>query len=144
MAWWQWTGLACLGLLAAGIAVMARIARYYEDHQMGLDWGPGPDGTRVLLDTENNNSNFEQWVGWHVQMERDFRGPNPLPSHRPPGRATDESADGSDWIDWWLERLSYCDEHHYENPARVRERIVQARREAGLPELSTGGQDSAG
>jgi hypothetical protein len=132
MAWWQWTGAACLLFVVAVFAVAARVSRYYSDHQMGLDWGPSPSGTRVPLDTANNRSDFEYWLRQHVEMELDFRGPGLLPFNRPPGTPVGEG----DWTEWWLERLSYCDDEHYAHPELARWQIISARREAGLPELT--------
>ncbi|MCH7229656.1 hypothetical protein L0U85_02085 [Glycomyces sp. L485] len=131
MEWWQWTGLGCLLVMfAIGFGWWA-LLRSTDTRGTGLDYGRGPNGGPVLLDTQDNWAEFVQRTQQGIELERDFRGPNRLPFNRPPGMTPEEA----DWGRWWLERLRYYNEDNTENPQRHRDHIIQARRAAGLPEL---------
>ncbi|WP_329619330.1 hypothetical protein OG357_01400 [Streptomyces sp. NBC_01255] len=132
MSWWLWA------LLGVAVVVVARLTwrivhkrGLWDTRTMGLGFGRDEHGGVVFLDTANNWADSTAGYDRDIAREVDFRGPNPLPSNRPPGTAPGEG----DWGNWWLDRIRYLREDHVQNSEKHIVYIIQARRLAGLPEL---------
>jgi hypothetical protein len=128
--WWQWTGLGCIAAVLAFVCLAGLLAKQYERTQ-AAHWIRGDDGVLRRRDTERSWGGFVHWTREHIDMELDFRGPNELPFNRPPGM----TVEAADWNRWWLDYLDRCGDY-FEHPQRHRDHIIEARRAAGLPELT--------
>lgn len=83
-----------------------------------VDFGKGPDGQNVLLDTAKNRSYWQDAMGAHISAEKAGRPP--------PGRI-------GTWNSFWVDLIRENQER--KTPQIFIDYIINARRAAGLPEL---------